>query len=587
MVAFLGVETSLTGRRWVGPDAERQRLAEALTQKARLSPLLASVLARAGVAPQDVPGYLAPAMRDLMPDPSTLLDMDAAAARIVQAVLTGQRVAIFADYDVDGACSAALLANWLGAFGINATLHVPDRLTDGYGPNVPAMTALAAAHDLIVTVDCGTVADEAIAAAQGTDVVVLDHHLGGDHLPPALAVVNPNRQDETSDLTGLCAAGIVFMTLVAANRTLRREGRANVPDLMSGLDLVALATVADVAPLTGLNRAFVRQGLTVMARRARPGLAALADVARLDAAPAAYHLGFVLGPRINAGGRVGKSDLGVRLLTTADPAEAEAIAAQLDRLNSERRDIEARVRAAAQAQAEEHGTDGPLVWAAGRGWHPGVVGIVASRLKEQFNRPAVVIGLDEDGLTGSGSGRSVPGVDLGASIARLVGEGLLIKGGGHKMAAGLSVAADTLEPAMARLSDLLGNQGAGAPGPRDLAVDGMLQPAGATIDLIRSLEEAGPFGAAAPAPRVALADMRIVFAKRAGETHLRLTMADDANNRLEAICFGAYDSAIGPALEHHDGRRFHFAGYLDIDTWGGRPKPKLRISDAAPASTKA
>ena len=333
------------------------------------------------------------------------------------------------------------------------------------GQTPPAMTKLAAGHDLIVCVDCGTMAHDALAAAKGTDVVVLDHHLGAETLPPALAVVNPNRQDEDGDLGHLCAAGVVFLLLVEANRQGRAQGLQG-PDLMALLDLVALATVADVAPLLGVNRAFVRQGLKIMAGRNRPGLRTLSDIARLDSAPRAYHLGYVIGPRINAGGRIGAADMGARLLATRDTAEAEALAARLDLLNTERREIEAAVRASALAQAEARGTDSPLAWAADDGWHPGVIGIAAARLKEATNRPSVVIALD--GEIGKGSGRSVPGIDLGAAIHRLVREGLLIGGGGHKMAAGLTVARDGLEAAMQRLGDLLAQQGAGAQGPRSL-----------------------------------------------------------------------------------------------------------------------
>ena len=376
--------------------------------------------------------------------------------------------------------------------GHSATPYIHDRIDEGYGPNEPAMAALAAQHDLIICVDCGTLSHGPIAAATDADVVVLDHHLGGETLPAALAVVNPNRQDESGELGHLCAAGVVFLMLVEANRQLRALGQ-NGPDLMAMLDLVALATVADVAPLIGVNRAFVRQGLRVMARRARPGLVALGDIARLDQAPTPYHLGFVLGPRVNAGGRIGQADLGARLLSTADPHEASALAERLDVLNTERRAVEADVRAAALAQAESRGLDGPLVWAAGEGWHPGVVGIVAARLKEATNRPAIVIGLEGD--TGKGSGRSVPGVDLGAAVQRLAAEGWLTKGGGHKMAAGLSVNRDQLEGAMARLAELLARQGAGLGGAADLKIDGFLMPEAATPELIAQLDAAGPFGA--------------------------------------------------------------------------------------------
>ena len=577
--AFLNVETSLTGRRWVGPEADLVRQAEAMAQNARLALPICQVLAARGVEAEAAIAYLAPALRDLMPDPMGLRDMGRAAERLLHALNRREKIAIFADYDVDGGASAALLLVWLRGMGHRATLYIPDRIDEGYGPNVHAMQALAADHDLIICVDCGTLSHEPIAAAKGADVVVLDHHLGAETLPEAHAVVNPNRQDEDGALAHLCAAGVVFLLLVEVNRRLRAQGVTG-PDLMAMLDLVALATVADVAPLIGLNRAFVRQGLKVMARRERVGLRALADIARMDQAPTPYALGFVLGPRVNAGGRIGQADLGARLLATDDPAEAAAIAERLDVLNSERREIEAAVRSAALAQAEARGLDGPLVWAAGEGWHPGVVGIVAARLKEATNRPAVVIGLE--GGIGKGSARSVPGVDLGACVQRIAAEGLLLKGGGHKMAAGLTVAQDQLEAAMARLGDLLARQGAGAAGPGDLRLTGMLSPAAATVDLVESLEQAGPFGAASPAPRFAFADCA-VQSRRIGDTHLRLTFGDGMGAKLEAVAFGAFDGPLGPALDNPGHQRFHLAGKLELNHYGGRTKVQLRLDDAARA----
>ncbi len=578
MTAFLDVETSLGGRRWIGPTPLMDRAAEAIAQGTGLPRAVCMALARRGVTPAEAETYLAPSLRDLMPDPRSLLDMEKAATRFLAAVEARERIAIFADYDVDGGTSAALLIDWLRQMGRDATLYVPDRIDEGYGPNDEAMAQLASAHDLIVCVDCGTLSHGPVDAAQGADVVVLDHHLGGETLPAALAVVNPNRQDETGDLAHLCAAAVVFLMLVEAGRQLREAGRKG-PDLMAMLDLVALATVADVAPLIGVNRAFVRQGLRVMARRERPGLVALADVARMDSAPAAYHLGFLLGPRINAGGRIGRADLGARLLACNVPHEAHAMAERLDQLNGERREIEAGVQAAAMAQAEARGLDAPLVWAASEGWHPGVVGIVASRLKEAANRPSIVIGFD--GEVGKGSGRSVSGVDLGAAIQRLASEGLLVKGGGHKMAAGLTVMRDQLEPAMARLSDLLARQGAGTGGAADLALDGLLMPGAATPDLIAQLEAAGPYGAGSAAPRHVFADMQITFAKRVGERHLKIRFGDGMGAQLDAIAFGAFDGPIGPALEAHGGARFHLAGRLELNVWQGRQSVQLRLEDAA------
>ncbi|MDP2519666.1 single-stranded-DNA-specific exonuclease RecJ [Shimia thalassica] len=580
MSDYLDVSTSLSGRRWVGPSIETNRSAELLAQDTTLPPALCQVLARRGVDAMNAASFLDPKLADLLPDPRSLKDMEKAATRFLQAVRNRERIAIFADYDVDGGTSAAQLMTWLRQMGVASTLYIPDRIDEGYGPNEAAMEALAQAHDLIVCVDCGILSHGPIAAAKGADVLVLDHHLGGETLPPALAVVNPNRQDETGDLAHLCAAAVVFLMLVEVNRQMRDSG-AKGPDLMAMLDLVALGTVADVAPLIGVNRALVRQGLKVMARRERVGIVALSDVSRMETAPNTYHLGFLLGPRVNAGGRIGQADLGARLLATDNPHEAAALAERLDALNTERRDIEASVRAAALDQAEERGLDAPLVWAAGEGWHPGVVGIVASRLKEATNRPAVVIGLD--GAEGKGSGRSVSGVDLGASIQKLAAEGLLIKGGGHKMAAGLTVARDKLEPAMARLSELLEKQGAGQGGPADLKLDGMLMPTAARIELIEDIEKAGPFGAGAPAPRFVFPDVEILFAKRIGDSHLKMTFGDGLGVRIDSICFGAFDTALGPALQNHNGARFHLAGRLEINEWGGRRNVQLRLEDAAPA----
>ncbi len=578
--AFLNVAASLNGRRWIGPSAEEDRQSEAMAQATALPTPLCRTLVRRGVAAPDAASYLAPTLRELMPDPHQMRDMEKAAARFRQAVKSGQKIAIFADYDVDGGASAALLLTWLRSCGQQATLYIPDRIDEGYGPNDAAMAALAGDHDLIICVDCGTLSHGPIAAAAGADVIVLDHHLGAETLPPAHAVVNPNRQDETGDLGHLCAAAVVFMMLVEVNRQMRTNGETG-PDLMAMLDLVALATVADVAPLTGVNRAFVRQGLTVMARRQRIGLTALADVAGLDQAPRSYHLGFLLGPRVNAGGRIGKADLGARLLATDDRNEAQALAERLDQLNTERREVEAQVRDQALEQAEARGTDGVLVWAAGEGWHPGVVGIVAARLKEATNRPAIVIGLDGD--VGKGSGRSVSGIDLGAAIQRTAAEELLIKGGGHKMAAGLTVARDQLEPAMNRLSELLAKQGAAEIGPADLRLDSLLMPGAATLDLINQIENAGPFGAGAPAPRFAFPDCQIHFAKQVGANHLKISFGDGIGPRIDAISFGAMDGPMGPALLDHNGARFHLAGRLEINTWQGRQSVQLRLEDAAAA----
>ncbi|NPD13897.1 single-stranded-DNA-specific exonuclease RecJ [Xinfangfangia sp. D13-10-4-6] len=576
--AFLGIDSSLTGRRWIGPDAAQERLSEAMGQQTRLPLPLCRILTARGVSADQASAFLTPQLRDLLPDPHSLRDMQKAAARFLTALQRREKIAIFADYDVDGGSSAALLLTWLREMGHQATLYIPDRIDEGYGPNVPAMQALARDHSLIICVDCGTLSHEPVAAAKPADVVILDHHLGGETLPEALAVVNPNRQDEDGSLAHLCAAAVVFLMLVEAGRQLREAGTKG-PDLMALLDLVALATVADVAPLIGVNRAFVRQGLKVMARRERVGLRALADVSRMDQAPTAYSLGFVLGPRINAGGRIGAADLGARLLATADEAEAARLAKRLDELNSERREITERVREEALAQAEAHGTGGALAWAAGDGWHPGVVGIVAARLKEATGRPAVVIGFDGD--QGKGSARSVAGVDLGAAVHRLAAEGLLEKGGGHKMAAGLSLTRAMLAPAMARLEELLARQGAGASGPDDLRIDSIVLPEAASVAFIEQIAAAGPFGASAPAPRFVIPAVP-VQARRIGESHLKLTLRG-AGAGIEAMAFGAADTPMGQALAAGGHRLFHLAGRLEVNNWGGKSRVQLRLDDAATA----
>ena len=577
---FLGVEHSLTGRRWIGPSQVVERQALNLSQQNDLPLPLCNVMARLGVAVGEVDDFLNPTLRATMTDPKSLKDCTVAAKLIMEATEGTRAVAIFADYDVDGGSSAALLFDFFAHFLIKPTLYVPDRINEGYGPNPEAMQKLASKHDLIICVDCGTVSHDALGSAAEADVIVLDHHLGGESLPPAKAVVNPNRQDETGDLSHLCAAAVVFLVLIEAARLMRENGKTP-PNLLDALDLVALATVADVAPLVGINRAFVRQGLKVMGQRRRLGLNALSDVAQLDAAPSAYHLGYVLGPRINAGGRIGQADLGARLLCSVDPHEAAAMAEKLDQLNSERRAVEATVRIAAFEQAEARGLDQPLIWASDDGWHPGVVGIVASRLKEKTNRPAIVIGFDGD--IGKGSGRSVSGIDLGAAIQRLAHDGDIEKGGGHKMAAGLSLTRKQLEPAMEKLNTLMRSQGAGSLGPSDLRIDGVLMPGGATLELIEHLDRAGPYGASASAPRFAFPDCTIAFAKPVGESHLKVTVSDGFGTKLDAICFGAFDSSLGAALNEAKGTKMHLVGRLEVNTWGGRSRPQLRIEDANPA----
>ena len=572
---------SVTGRTWTYPSAEVERAGLAMAQRHSLPEVVGRVLAARGVGIDDAPVYLTPSLRDLMPDPSVLADMDVGAARLAKAVRDGERIALFGDYDVDGGASVAVVQRWLGMLGRSATIYIPDRIDEGYGPNVPAMQELAHAHSLIICLDCGTLSHEPVAAAiaAGADVIVADHHLAGETLPECTAVINPNRQDDASGLGQLCAAGVAFLLIAATNRALRPDfPGGKEPDLLSLLDLVALATVADVAPLTGLNRAFVRQGLTVMRARRNTGLRALADVARMDTAPTAFHLGFLLGPRVNAGGRVGEADMGARLLCSDDAEEALGLAGMLDDYNGARRAIEAEVQQAAIAQVEARGITGGLVWAAGEGWHPGVVGIVASRLKERFNRPAIVVGLANG--EGKGSGRSIGGVDLGRAVQAAVRDGVLLKGGGHKMAAGLSLSEEKLADAMAWLDAALTKQGADRIGPRELRLDGTLAPRGATFDLCDMLDRAGPFGAGAPAPRFAFPNVQLSGTREVGDGHLAGSFSS-AGGRLDFIAFRAFQSELGPAVMALKGAPVDVAGRIQIDEWRGSRRVKLHLADVA------
>jgi len=593
----LGVERSLTGRRWEERAADLRQTA-ALTQELGLPELVARVLAARGVTAAEAGRFLDPRLRDYLPDPSRLKDMDAAVARLQRAIEAGEAIAIFGDYDVDGATSGALLGRFLRRLGVEPRFYVPDRIAEGYGPNSAALLRLRREGvAVLVTVDCGVTAFEPLAAAaeQGLDVIVLDHHAAEPRLPEAVAVVNPNRLDEPHGaadperLTDLAAVGVTFLLVVALNRALREAGwylRAGCeePDLRAWLDLVALGTVCDVVPLVGLNRALVAQGLKIMGRRNNPGLAALADVARMDSAPAAYHAGFVLGPRVNAGGRVGAAELGTRLLTTDNAAEAAEIARRLDALNAERQRVEAEVLGAAVAQIEAEGAaTGGIVFAAGAGWHPGVIGIVAGRLKERFKRPAVVVALDGDGGQGKGSGRSVPGVDLGTAVLAARQAGLLVNGGGHPMAAGLTVSAERLPDLRAFLDERLTAAMAAVGYRPSLGLDGLVQPGAATVDLLRALQAVGPFGAGNAQPRFALPAVRIVTADVVGRGHVRCILGGADGGRLKGIAFRALDSDLGAALLRRGGPPLHLAGRLDLDTWNGRESVQMIIEDAAAA----
>ena len=550
--------------------------------------IVRQLLLSRGVAAEDIERHRQPTLRNFLPDPSLFRDMDVAADRIAQAVLAGETITIYGDYDVDGATSSALLIRLLRDLGVEAGYYIPDRLLEGYGPSGEALVRLGrSGSSLIVTVDCGAMAHEALAMAHdaGIDVIVVDHHKCSAELPKTVALVNPNRLDEEDDAAAhghLAAVGVAFLLGIALVRTLRQRGffaGRKEPDLLALLDVVALGTVADVAALHGLNRAFVAQGLKVMARRDNIGMSALIDASRLKRSPACSDLGFALGPRINAGGRVGESTLGVRLLTTRDPEEARTIAAQLSALNDERRAIEAEVQEAAEQQiAAQHNRAVHLV--AGEGWHPGVIGIVAGRIKEKTGKPAVVIALDGD--TGKGSGRSISGVDLGAAIIRARGEGLLVAGGGHAMAAGLTVDADKVDRLADWLDHTLEGHVARASATRDMALDIAVAPGGLTSELVNSLEEAGPYGVGWPGPRVAVGPVRLVKCDIVGTDHVRLIAAGDDGKSFKGIAFRAAESDMGQALLHGSrGRRLWLAGRVKIDDWGNRPQAELHLEDAA------
>lgn len=579
---FLGVDNSLTGRVWRIRQAD-ERLAEALQQRFSLSDTLARSMAARGVTLESAADYLDPTLRALMPDPSRFKDMDKAAARLATAIKAKEAVTIFGDYDVDGGTSSALLLRFLRACGGEAALYIPDRMTEGYGPNAAAMEKIAAqGAKLVICVDCGTTAHEPLtrASALGLDVIVLDHHAAEPALPPCHALVNPNRLDEEGAFGYLCAAGVAFLFIVAVNRILRGEGffgEAKQPDLRQLLDLVALGTVADIVPLVGLNRALVAQGLRVMARSANPGLMALLRVGRAAMPPDSFTAGFILGPRVNAGGRVGRSDLGARLLACDDPAEAAAMAQELDVLNAARKDIEAETLAAAEYQAQQHDSDA-LILVAGEGWHPGVIGIVAARLKERYHRPAIVIALE--GETGKGSGRSIRGLDLGAMVIAARQAGLLLNGGGHAMAAGLTVARGQVEALRAFLHERVEKFLADSPLTPSLTVDGIISGASATEDFLAGLERLKPFGAGNAEPRFVLPSCRIARADVVGEKHVRCIL-NHTGAYIQAIAFRALDNPLGAALLQHKGRTLHLAGYLRQDNWNGRGRVQLQIDDGA------
>ncbi len=585
---FLDVRQSATGVSWEHRLTERQDMtALAIAQGYGVPDIVARVLAGRGVTAEQTERFLDPTIRDLLPDPASLTDMGKAAARIAGAIIAREKVAIFGDYDVDGAASSALLKRFLGHFSVPSEIYIPDRIFEGYGPNPEAMRDLISrGATLIVTVDCGTNSAVSIDAAReaGADVVVLDHHQVGGPLPAADAVVNPNREDDLSGQGHLCAAGVVFLTLVQTARILRgRLPDATSPDLLSLLDLVALATVCDVVPLTGVNRAFVVKGLQVARQQKNEGLAALARVSRIGEPISTFHLAYLIGPRINAGGRIGDAALGSRLLATDDPVEANTIAETLDRLNQERQQMELEMLAQArvEADAELAGGNGPaVVVTASTTWHPGIVGLLASRLKDHARRPAFAIAFNANGV-GTGSGRSVSGFDLGRLVREAADAGLIVKGGGHGMAAGITVERAKLGALRAFFEERAAAEVFRLQDEESLAVDGALAAEGATLSLLDALEKAGPFGAGHVAPVFALPRHKLADARPVGTNHIRAELQSQSGGRIQAIAFRAVDTALGEFLFKNRGKTVHVAGSLSGNYWNGNRTVQFRITDAA------
>ena len=590
----LGVEASARGLRWVERlEPHRAPVATAIAQAHGLPELLGRVLAARGAEVHSLSLFLDPSIRGLLPDPASLQDMQKAAERFAAAIRDKERMAVFGDYDVDGAASVALIERFLRAHGLTPATYIPDRLTEGYGPSAAALTGLAAdGASLILTVDCGTAAEAAIAAANaaGAEVIVIDHHQADDALPPAFAVLNPNRQDDLSGQGHLAAAGVVFLFLVATTRALRRQDFYRdlaEPDLLQLLDLVALATVCDVVPLTGANRAFVVKGLQVLRHRHNAGLRALADVARIDSAPTSYTLGFILGPRINAGGRVGASGLGAALLATDDDIEARELAVRLDGLNTERKAIEERMLEEAFALAEASlaaDPTSPLICLGAEGWHKGLVGLIASRVAERFHRPALAIAWEPDGQ-GTGSARSIASVDLGAAVRGAVQAGLLVKGGGHAMAAGFKLERRMQDQLLAFMTERFAAAVAAATARRALALDGALSAGGASLELIELLDRAGPYGAGCPEPRFVFPAHRVSRVRLFKETHLRCTLQAPDGARLEACAFRVGDTPLAKLVSASDGMPLHVAGHVRRTSWNGRESVELIVEDAADPRT--
>lgn len=588
--AVLGVERSILGKAWHGYSASDETVS-AIVRQHRLPELLARILAGRGFNAADVAGYLSPRLKDSFPDPSSLKDMDEAAVLIWDAIETGTKVAVFADYDVDGATSASQLLGWARAVGQEWSFYVPDRIDEGYGPNTEAFQSLQEQGvELVITVDCGAAAHAPLEAAanMGLSVIVVDHHLMDERFPPADALINPNRPDDTSDCGHLAAAGVCFVLLAALNREgRRREAFADrpEPDLLSFLDLAALGTICDVVPLHGINRVLVAQGLKVMSGWKRPGLKALADIASVEGEASTYHAGFVLGPRINAGGRVGQSQLGTRLLSGGEADDLAGIAAELDRFNRERREIEARVLDEAMAQVQGQAEDRAILVAAGDDWHPGVIGVVAGRIKERFDKPAIVIGIDraQSPALGKGSGRSVEGVNLGGAISAARDAGLLLAGGGHAMAGGLTVNADAINALVSFLDARLAPELAQAHEARRVKVDTLVSASGISLELVEHIASLAPFGQGNPEPRVIVPELRVSFAKRVGTDHVRASFTATDGTQIQAICFRCTDNPLGETLLAAGDGFWHVLGRVKVNEWQGRKTVQLQVEDMAAA----
>ena len=586
--AFLEVEHSAGGQRWSERlTGKLANIALAISQTHDVPELVARVIAARGVGIDEAERFLSPTIRDLMPDPASFTDMQKAAERIAKAIVDKEHVAIFGDYDVDGAASSALLSRFLTHYSISNEIYIPDRIFEGYGPNPAAIGELVKnGAKLIVTVDCGATSFDALKEAEklGVDVVVLDHHQMGEELPICHALVNPNRQDDMSGQGHLCAAGVVFITLVSVLKHFRETKEpCSPPVLLEWLDLVALATICDVVPLKGVNRAFVVKGIQFMRGRKNPGLVALAQVARLDGPVAPYHLGFLLGPRINAGGRIGDAALGARLLSCEDPYEANEIAEQLEMLNKERQQIETHMleEAISEAEAEIGDSDGPPVLVTEKEtWHPGIVGLLASRLKDRFKRPAFAIAFDGRGK-GSGSGRSIAGVDLGAVVRAAVDKGILVKGGGHAMAAGLTVEREKLAELRAYFEEQMAKSVANSRSGERLLIDGALTARSASFAMVETLERAGPYGSGHASPIFAFPAHTLQYVEQVGQAHLRLTLSSGDGAKLNGIAFRVLDTPLGDLLLASRGQSLHVAGTLGINTWRGQKRVQLRVIDAA------